>query len=378
MGNIDRVIRKIKQKGIDAFLVTSPADLFYITGREIDCCWAVVSHCFSDGIKIISPEIMYEQAKFFLRGLRIYGGRDNIKTLAGLLERHSEIRKVGIDTERVSVEIFSKIQKTHARVFWKGLPGFISDIRMVKSADEIQTIRVSCMMASEVFERIKGFIRPGLKEREVANKIRQLFMARNVEPSFAPIVASGINSAFPHHITSGRAIREGEPVIIDIGCRYNGYCSDLTKTIFLGKMNRSYKKIYNTVRRAQKECIAAIKPGVRVQSIDMLARRIIGKAGLGGYFVHSTGHGVGIEVHEPPRLAGNDETVLEPGMVITVEPGVYVPGKGGVRIEDVVLVTRTGNEVLTGTSRARPTVRLDKLRSANGFVKCQDLTPLIA
>jgi len=165
--------------------------------------------------------------------------------------------------------------------------------------------------------------------------------------AFSPIVAFGPHSAEPHHVNSRRRLAKNDTALLDIGCVYQGYCSDLTRTFFLGKICELQKQIYSLVSEAQTLAVKGIRSGRKASDIDGIARSVISRRGYGPQFIHSTGHGVGIDIHEPPRISNKDNTVLKPGMVITVEPGIYLPGKFGVRIEDTVLVTHKGNEVLT-------------------------------
>jgi len=228
-------------------------------------------------------------------------------------------------------------------------------------------IRKSAQICVAAFRFIKRRIRIGMKEKTIACQLEYFMKKRGAEkPSFDIIVASGGNTAYPHYQTGERKIRVGDCLLIDVGCVYKGYCSDLTRPLFLDIIKNNFKegvraqlsfefkgkygKIYETVRKAQRAAIEKIGPGVKCSSIDSAARKVIARAGLGDYFIHRTGHGVGLDVHELPWVEGNSKQVLKPRMVLTVEPGVYIPGFGGVRIEDMVLVTKKGYEVLTNTN----------------------------
>jgi Xaa-Pro aminopeptidase len=178
-------------------------------------------------------------------------------------------------------------------------------------------------------------------------KIEEYFAKNMVRPSFPIIVASGPNSANPHHISSKRKIVANDVILMDLGCVYKGYCSDLTRTFFLGKTNDLQRKVYALVKRAYGRAMRALKKGVKASSIDNAAREVISNAGFADKFIHTTGHGVGIDIHEPPRLSAKDNTVLKNGMIVTVEPGVYIKGRFGVRIEDTVLINKKGKRVLT-------------------------------
>jgi Xaa-Pro aminopeptidase len=190
-------------------------------------------------------------------------------------------------------------------------------------------------------------VKPGMTEIQIAFKIEEIFANNKVRSSFTPIVAAGPNTANPHHISSTRKVDKNDVILIDMGCLYNGYASDLTRTFAIGKIKYLYSTVYAAVSRAHRKAIQAVRPGIQANHVDGIARDIITRAGFGLQFIHSTGHGVGIEVHEPPRLSSRDATVLKAGMVVTVEPGVYLPGQFGVRIEDTIQVTNNGRKVLT-------------------------------
>lgn len=225
-------------------------------------------------------------------------------------------------------------------------------LRQVKTPQEITLIREACRIADNSAEHIRRFIQPGMREREVAAELEWFMRQHGAEkPSFDTIVASGPRGALPHGKASEKIIAAGELVTLDFGAQYQGYCSDMTRTFLVAGRYSSPAQsplfdIYQTVLAAQRAAIDAIRPGVACKTVDAAARDIITQAGHGPHFGHNTGHAIGIDVHENPRFSPDDETCLEPGMLLTVEPGIYLPGEGGVRIEDVVLVTPTGAEVL--------------------------------
>ncbi|MFZ0292326.1 MAG: M24 family metallopeptidase, partial [Candidatus Sulfotelmatobacter sp.] len=228
--------------------------------------------------------------------------------------------------------------------------------RMVKDADELQKIRAAVQLGANLFDHALEVLRPGIKETDVAAQME--YAARQAgaeEMSFPTIIASGARSALPHGRASEQVIARGGFVVCDFGVILAGYCSDQTRTVWVGAapgvVPKDARAAYESVREAQQAAIAAVRPGISVAEVDEAARRVLRKAGLGRYFTHSTGHGVGLEIHEPPRIAARQEQILRPGMVITIEPGVYFPGKWGVRIEDMVVVSETACEVLTPTSK---------------------------
>lgn len=200
-------------------------------------------------------------------------------------------------------------------------------------------------IAKQVFKNL--IVAPGLKEKEVADQIKQKLKEYRAQPAFRIIVASGKRSAKPHGFATNKIIRRGELVVIDFGARYNGYCSDITRTFIVGKPTSKQRKIYQIVKEAQQRAIKAVRPGKVVKAVDEAARDYIKQKGWGRYFIHNTGHGIGKKVHQAPKVSKRNRNRLRKGMVITIEPGIYIKGWGGVRVEDMVLVTKRGCQILT-------------------------------
>ena len=228
------------------------------------------------------------------------------------------------------------------------LPAILEDMREVKDEQELHTLRDAADLISDILEAVIKEIRSGMTEKEVARRIESLAMTGGAEAlSFPSIVASGPNSSLPHAVPTHRKLRMKEPIVIDAGVRLNGYCSDMTRTVFLGEPGPDFVNIYRIVRQAQSAAIKAIKPGRSTTEIDGIARSVIETAGYGTYFGHGLGHGVGLATHERPKVGPRKPVPLKKGMVVTVEPGIYLPGKGGIRLEEMVAVTDTGAEILT-------------------------------
>lgn len=228
------------------------------------------------------------------------------------------------------------------------LNGVVEEMREVKEAQEIKTLENSAEVISAILDEVISGLKPGLTERQVAWQIEGLAREAGAESlAFPPIVASGPHSALPHAVPTDRKLRSKEPIIIDIGARLNGYCSDITRTVFLGGAEWDFMKIYRTVRKAQLAALKEIRPGVESTHPDGVARQIIREAGFGEYFGHGLGHGVGLAAHERPRLGPQRPVRLKKGMVVTVEPGIYLPGKGGVRLEEMVVIEDDGFRLLT-------------------------------
>jgi Xaa-Pro aminopeptidase len=229
----------------------------------------------------------------------------------------------------------------------------VSTLREVKDAEEIPLMRSAATLGCTLFENLLTLIEPGKKETEIAAHLEFAARMAGAEAmSFETIVASGARSALPHgHATAQRLPRRGF-VVLDFGVMLNGYCSDMTRTVHLGPATAAERHAYEAVLAAQMAAVEAVRPGVPCGDIDEAARSILRSAKLADFFTHSTGHGVGLEIHEGPRIAARQQQSLQPGMVITIEPGVYLPGRFGIRIEDMVLVTRTGHEILTPATKA--------------------------
>jgi Xaa-Pro dipeptidase len=224
----------------------------------------------------------------------------------------------------------------------------VQTLRMVKDKQELEYMRKAAELTSRGMEAAVETVKPGMKEYEVAAEIEYAMRKRGAGPTaFETIVASGAWSAFPHGGCSGREIRAGDLVVVDIGATFNFYCSDMTRTFVAGQPSEKQQKIYDTVKAAQQNALKTIKTGMPIPEVDSAARKVIEAAGYGEFFVHRLGHGVGLEVHEPPTLNQTNKDLLAAGNVVTVEPGIYLPGYGGVRIEDTVLVTTKGAEKLT-------------------------------
>jgi Xaa-Pro aminopeptidase len=221
-------------------------------------------------------------------------------------------------------------------------------LRALKEPAEVEALQRAVEIADAAFESVSGTIEPGDTEAEVAWRIELAVREQGAESlSFDTIVGSGPNAALPHHRAAARAIQEGEPIVIDMGARFDGYCSDLTRTVVVGRSDGQFQKVYDTVLGAQLTAIESVTSGMTGREADRLARAVIEEAGFGELFGHSLGHGVGLEVHEAPSVAATSEGKLEDGMVFTIEPGVYIPGWGGVRIEDVVILENGRARVLS-------------------------------
>jgi Xaa-Pro aminopeptidase len=272
---------------------------------------------------------------------------------------------VGFEAEHMSVASSRVLTRAVAKIRLKPTSSLVENLRMIKDAGEAARIRSAVTLASKVFDAVLGDIKPGVPESRIAAEIEYLSRRMGAEGmSFDTLVAGGLRSALPHGVASSKPLPATGFVILDFGVILAGYCSDMTRTVHMGQPDEASRKMYAAVLKAQLAGIEAVAPGIKTEEVDCAARKVLQKSGLGRYFTHSTGHGVGLEIHESPGLrkapagrkqpkmpAKNPSQVLETGMVITIEPGVYIPRVGGVRIEDMVLVTEQGCEVLTPTKK---------------------------
>ena len=335
---------------IDALLVSGLPNIRYLSGFT-----------GSNALLLVTPgsQTLFTDPRYTIQAsgecncaVRTVKGRALHVAAAELIGR-KRLKKVGFEKARLVYEGY-ELLKEHLPlgVSLKPVGGVIERLRMIKSEAEIAGIRRSVLTNSKAFERTLKKIKPGVSESGLAAELEyQMRLLGAEKPAFETIVAAGPHSALPHASPSGRVAREDEPLLIDMGAFQNGYASDMTRTLFLGNPDAKMRSMYDAVLEAQLAAIAAVRPGVTAQQVDRVARQVLKSHGLQKEFVHSTGHGLGLEIHEAPRLGKNDKTRLEAGMVITIEPGAYVEGVGGVRIEDTVLVTNTGCEALTPTSK---------------------------
>jgi Xaa-Pro aminopeptidase len=267
------------------------------------------------------------------------------------LVKQGKIRRLGFEAAHVTVDLHNALAAALPKVKLVPTTGLIEGQRIVKDDLEKAVMRRAAAIADRTFAHILGRIRPGVRERDIAAEMEHTMRLEGASgPSFDTIVASGWRAALPHGIASDKKIAKGDLVVLDFGCIYKHYCSDMTRTVSVGRPSAEQRKVYGIVQQAQASASAWVKEGRTCGEVDLKARDTNNAAGFGDYFGHGLGHGVGMEVHEEPRLGPKAPTTLKPGMAVTVEPGIYLPGKFGVRIEDLLLVTKTGSENLYKTT----------------------------
>jgi|YNPNPStandDraft_1061719.scaffolds.fasta_scaffold72097_2 Xaa-Pro aminopeptidase len=348
---LERIRVRLSDEGLDWLLVSGPENRRYLSGFTGSSGYLLISQEEA----LLATDFRYfqqvqEQAPAYTLA-KMQGG--TVESLASILHQHvAEGARLGFEAEHLTVALYEKLRGAVAAAQWVPTQGLVENLRAVKEPGEIQAIRRAVALADEVLEAILPTLRPGMTEKEVAWRLESAMRERGAEKvSFDLIVASGPNGAKPHAVTSDRPLGKGEPIVIDMGCVVDGYCSDLTRTIVLGEPDGRFRDLYDLVLRAQRAAEEGIRPGMTGREADALAREVIDAAGYKEEFGHSLGHGVGLEVHELPRLSALAEEPLQEGMVFTVEPGVYIPGWGGIRIEDMAVLQRDGVEVLTACTK---------------------------
>jgi Xaa-Pro aminopeptidase len=273
------------------------------------------------------------------------------KALAETVERYG-FKRLVFESQNVTVETYNRWQEAMPAIEWVATSSMVEDLREIKETGEIERITEAVRIADKAMEHIMDWIRPGMTERQVSWELEVYMRTHGAEKlSFTTIVASGPNGAMAHAVTTERTINAGDPVVIDTGAVYEGYCSDITRSFCVGEADDEYRAVWDTVLKAQEAAEAAIKAGMPGVEADAVARNIIYGAGYENKFGHGLGHGVGLAIHESPRASRTSKDVLKEGTVVTVEPGIYIPGWGGIRIEDMVVVTEAGCRVLTAARK---------------------------
>ncbi|MCX5681715.1 MAG: Xaa-Pro peptidase family protein [Candidatus Omnitrophica bacterium] len=330
---------------IDAFLVTKDENIFYLTGYRGAESWLLVT---GNGMFYLTDGRHSLEAKSFLKKAEVVQCRKSIFDELAELALTQRVKALGFDEQCLTVSSFKNIQKAFKRkIKFVGTNALIEKIRAVKRKDELAKIKKALWFHKQCLGYLGTIIRPGRSEKQIFQLLDRHVGVHHYEFSFQPIIASGPNTCYPHARITDRKIRRGDPVLVDIGIDHEGYKSDLTRMFFLGKIPHHIRKVYDAVGEAQRLAIAKIKPGVLAKDIDSEARNFLKEKRLDVYFTHSLGHGVGLEIHETPGVSPKNSTPLKEGMVLTVEPGVYIPGQFGIRIEDMVLVTAKGHKLLS-------------------------------
>jgi Xaa-Pro aminopeptidase len=342
-----RLRKLVSQAGVDALLVTNFKNVTYLTGFTGDDSFLLVTE---SGETLISDKRYTTQLEQECPGLKleIRGPGERMLPVAVSVVLRARVKRLGIEAESATVSLARSLAKDLPKVEIVPTESLVERLRIVKDKDEIEETRRACRQAERAFEVVKALLTPEMSELDVAAELE--YQARRFGAkalSFPAIVAVGPRAALPHATPTSAKLKSNDFLLVDWGANSALYMSDLTRIIVTGKISPKLRKVYGVVLTAQLAAIDAIRPGVTCEQVDRVARKIISKAGFGRAFGHGLGHGTGLEIHEAPRLAAGQKTKLRPGMIVTVEPGIYLPGWGGVRIEDDILVTRNGHEVLS-------------------------------
>jgi Xaa-Pro aminopeptidase len=344
----------LRESGFDALLVTHLPNVRYLCGFS-GTAGALLLIAGARGHKaVFYTDGRYDQqAHEEVQGARVVIGKRAAFGEACEGAQKASVGVLGFEAEHLAYAAYKQLaQAVRGKTRLKPAAGLIESLRVIKDQGEISQIRAAVVLGASLFQTALSVIKPGVSENQIAGELElQARRAGAEKMSFDTIVAAGARSALPHGRASAQAVPAEGFIILDYGVILGGYCSDMTRTVHAGPVSKRRRSMYNAVREAQLASIAAVGPGVEAGEVDRAGRELLKKAGLDAFFTHSTGHGVGIEVHEPPRVARGQTQKLLPGMVITIEPGIYIPEEGGVRIEDMVLVTETGHEVLTPTTK---------------------------
>lgn len=338
---------------IDAALIVSPVNRFYLSGFKS-----------SKGIVFVTRDISYfivdfryyESACSLIKNMEVVMSSDFKSEILNIIKKH-KIKNILLENDGITLAEVLKFEEWFKDddIFFvktKKLDDIIYSFREIKTDEEIKNIQTAQEIAERAFNKLLSTLKLGMSEKEIAFNLEFLMKKEGADGiSFELIVASGKNSAIPHATPSDKPIKDGDFITIDMGATYKGYCSDMTRTVALGKVSEKQLSVYNTVLKAQTQAISMIKPDALCKKIDDIARKIISENGYEGCFKHALGHGVGIQVHENPVLSVHSEAILKPGMIVTIEPGIYLKNEFGVRIEDMILVTESGYKNLTSLNK---------------------------
>ena len=344
---LQRTQAAMERRRLDALLVSYLPNIRYLCGFT----GSAGAMLITSREKVLLTDGRYtEQAKREVKDAKVkIVKKAALIAAAEWLEKHPRLTRIGIEAAHMTVADRASLGKILGkRASLMAAPPIVEPLRMIKDAEEVDAIRKACELGVELFRTVTSRLRPKVTESEVAGELE--FAARRSgaeQMAFSTIIAAGERSALPHGRASSAFIPAQGFVVCDFGVILAGYCSDMTRTVHVGRPQNEASSAYEAVKEAQQAALDAVKPGATVGEVDHAARKLLYNHGLGKFFTHSTGHGLGLEIHEAPKIAAAQKEVLRPGMVITIEPGVYLPGKWGIRIEDTVVVTETGCEILT-------------------------------
>lgn len=345
MPTLSKVKPFLAANAVDAFLISNLHNVRYLTGFTGSNAILLVT--MDEMVFFTDPRYSLQSAQQVKQKVVIASG-NLIKAAAAWAVRR-KLKRIAVEQSTMTL---AEAELLRGQFEIRAASGVIEQLRMVKSPEEIEKIRASVQLNSKALDQALKKVRPGMRENELAAEIDYRMRRLGAESAaFETIVAAGPNAALPHAKPGHSRLQSGQMLLIDMGAMLDGYASDMTRMVHLGEPNKKYRDAYNAVLQAQLAAIAAVKPGKTGAQVDKAARDVLKAAGLGEAFVHSTGHGLGLEIHEDPRIGKSGKVKLSAGMAITIEPGIYLEGWGGIRIEDTVVVTPTGCDVLTPTPK---------------------------
>jgi len=354
MQRFERRLRKLRQeleaRNLDTFIITHPQNRRYLSGFTGTDGTLFIT---GDKAALITDFRYLEQAQKESPAFELVEATSDIlaQSLSDLATA-VRAKRVGFESHHVTFANYGQWAETAAGFELVPAKDLVEEMRAIKDEGEMEAIKRAVAIGDAAMAHVREFITPGMTEKEVGWELEVYMRTHGAEAvAFDIIVAAGPNGAMPHATVSDRVIRTGEPIVIDLGARVDGYHSDLTRTLVLGEPDERFQEIYDLVLKAQLAAFEGIRPGMTGREADALARDVIDEAGYGQYFGHGLGHGVGLEVHEKPRAGKVSDDVLRPGMTLTVEPGIYIPGWGGVRIEDLVVIREGGVEILSESAK---------------------------
>lgn len=343
---LKKLRQRLARRRLDGFLAVGRQNIYYLSGFSGDDSWLMVT---AENAFLITDFRYREQAEETLTPeceVRIRSS-ESLSDKAAILCRELSLKKIGFEELHLNCADFSRLKKALRSRELRPAGELVEELRMIKDPEEIDLLRRSARMTARVLGMVMKGLAPETTEFDLAGRITIGLLRDGGRSAFPPIVAAGTHSSQPHAVASCHSLGEGNVLLIDLGAESEAYNSDMTRTFVLGNFPRKFKTIYRAVLGAQKKALRSIRPGVQASAVDREARKYLEERGYGTYFGHGLGHGIGLEVHERPAISSRSRDVLKEGMVFTVEPGVYIPGWGGIRIEDTVLVTADGCEILT-------------------------------
>jgi Xaa-Pro aminopeptidase len=339
-----RLKKLLSENNLEAFLCLSRQRIYYLSGYEQEDAYLLAT---PKSTYLITDSRYQEEAKSLRPKFKVIISSQPLKEVIELAKKY-KIKNLGIEDDRLNYHIYALLKKQLRQVKIKPASGYVASLILIKDKQEIKAITQACRLAEKALLKIKTTAVVGKSEIETAAYLKHYLSTLGSEVAdYEPIVASGARSALPHARTTTQKIKKGDNLLIDLGAKVYGYNSDLTRVYSFSKMKAEYKRIYSIVKNAQTAAINLIKPGAKASDIDRAAREVITAQGYGKEFIHATGHGVGLDIHEKPSISLRSQDVLKPGMVFSIEPGIYIKGKFGIRLEDIVTVTQKGYKILS-------------------------------